>query len=66
MPTLVFCMELDSKLSLRLERWTSPNPWRTLSGVGQNHFTLVDVFMGAVPLSPARLLSRCCVQSERR
>ena len=27
MPTLVFFMELDSKLSLRLERWTPPNPW---------------------------------------
>jgi hypothetical protein len=26
-PTLVFLMELDSKLSLRLERWTPPNPW---------------------------------------
>ncbi len=27
MPTLVFLMELASKLSLRLERWTPPNPW---------------------------------------
>jgi hypothetical protein len=26
MPTLVFLMELDSKLSLRLDRWTPPNP----------------------------------------
>ena len=27
MPTVVFCMALDSKLSLRLDRWTTPNPW---------------------------------------
>ena len=27
MPTLVFLIELDSKLSLRLERCTPPNPW---------------------------------------
>jgi len=27
MPTLVFSMECDSKLSLRLERWIPPNPW---------------------------------------
>lgn len=27
MPRLVFLMDLASKLSLRLERWTKPNPW---------------------------------------